>query len=167
MAVLYRLSQNNNKKNTKAYGKWYARAVATNTIGLNEVAQRIQQNCSMKKSDVKAVLDELIEVMTQELQNSHVVKLDGLGSFRMGLNSTGTVTVREFNASKNVVGIHVCFQPEQKRGADKKTVKSLINGATVKEAPKNTVMAEPNEDEGENEGASDGNDGKDGEGGQG
>ena len=151
MSVLYRLSQNNNKKNTKAYGKWYAHAVTTNKIGLNDVALRIQQNCSMKKSDVKAVLDELIEVMTQELQNSHAVRLDGL-------------TVREFNASKNVVGVHVCFQPEQKRGADKKMIKALVAGVTVKEAPKNTVMPEPKEDEGEDTGD---NGGEGGEGGQG
>ncbi len=164
MSVLYRLIQNNNKKNTKAYGKWYAHAVTTNKIGLNDVALRIQQNCSMKKSDVKAVLDELIEVMTQELQNSHAVRLDGLGTFRMGLSSTGTVTVREFNASKNVVGVHVCFQPEQKRGADKKMIKALVAGVTVKEAPKNTVMPEPKEDEGEDTGD---NGGEGGEGGQG
>ena len=145
MSVLYRLSQNNNKKNTKAYGKWYAHAVTTNKIGLNDVALRIQQNCSMKKSDVKAVLD-------------------GLGTFRMGLSSTGTVTVREFNASKNVVGVHVCFQPEQKRGADKKMIKALVAGVTVKEAPKNTVMPEPKEDEGEDTGD---NGGEGGEGGQG
>ena len=147
MAILYRLSQNNNRKNTKAYGKWYARAVSTNQIGLNEVSQRIQQNCSMKRSDVKAVLEELIEVLTQELQNSHSVKLDGLGTFSMGLTSTGTVTVREFNAAQNVVGLHVNFLPDRKRGTDKKYIIALTNGATVKEAPKNTVLPEPEEDE--------------------
>ena len=115
-----------------------------------EVALRIQQNCSMKKSDVKAVLDELIEVMTQELQNSHVVKLDGLGSFRMGLNSTGTVTVREFNASKNITGTKINFLPFRTRDANTKAYTSPMTSAWhIQEAPKNTVLPEPNEDEGE------------------
>ena len=149
MAVLYRLTQNMNKKNTKAYGKWYPRAVMTNQLTLNDVAQRIQQNCSMKRSDVKAVLEELVEVMTQELQNSHSVRLDGFGTFRMGLTSAGSVTVREFNAAKDVLGVHVCFVPEGKRGVDKKMVRVLTTGASVKEAPKNTVLPEPKEDEGE------------------
>ena len=83
---------------------------------------------------------------------------------RRKISSTGTVTVREFNASKNVVGVHVCFQPEQKRGADKKMIKALVAGVTVKEAPKNTVMPEPKEDEGEDTGD---NGGEGGEGGQG
>ena len=51
MSVLYRLYQNNNKKNTKAYGKWYAKAVQTNVYGTDELAQEVQRNCSMKKSD--------------------------------------------------------------------------------------------------------------------
>ena len=99
MAVLYRLYQNNNKKNTKAYGKWFAKAVHTNVYGTDELAQEVQRNCSMKKSDVKAVIEELCEVMARELGNSHAIKLSGLGTFRAGLKSTGTVTVREFNAS--------------------------------------------------------------------
>lgn len=159
MPVLYRLSQNMNKKNTKAFGKWYARAVMTNQLTLNDVAQRIQQNCSMKRSDVKAVLEELVEVMTQELQNSHSVRLDGLGTFKMGLRSKGSVTVREFNAAHDVTGMHVCFLPEGKRGVDKKMVRVLVSGATVKEAPKNTVLPEPKEDETD--------DSTDGEGGEG
>ena len=92
MSVLYRLYQNNNKKNTKAYGKWYAKAVQTNVYGTDELAQEVQRNCSMKKSDVKAVIEELCEVMARELGNSHTIKLSGLGTFRAGLKSTGTVT---------------------------------------------------------------------------
>ncbi|MBP3757804.1 MAG: HU family DNA-binding protein [Prevotella sp.] len=85
MSVLYRLYQNQNKKNTKAYGKWYAKAVHTNVYDTDKLAEEVQRNCSMKKSDVKAVIEELIEVMARELGNSHAVTLDGLGLFRVGI----------------------------------------------------------------------------------
>ena len=153
MAVLYRLYQNNNKKNTKAYGKWYAKAVHTNEYGTDELAQEVQRNCSMKKSDVKAVIEELCEVMARELGNSHAIKLQGLGTFRAGLKSTGTVTVREFNASKNITGTKINFLPFRTRDASTKAYTSPMTSAWhIQEAPKNTVLPEPNEDEGDGEG---------------
>ena len=88
MSVLYRLYQNNNKKNTKAYGKWYAKAVTTNVYSTDELALEVQRNCSMKKSDVKAVIEELCEVMARELGNSHVIELVGVGRFYPKVSST-------------------------------------------------------------------------------
>ncbi len=148
MSVLYRLYQNNNRKNTKAYGKWFAKAVQTNTYGTDELAQEVQRNCSMKKSDVKAVIEELCEVMARELGNSHAIKLSGLGTFRAGLKSTGTVTVREFNASKNITGTKINFLPFRTRDASTKSYTSPMTSAWhIQEAPKNTVLPEPNEDD--------------------
>ena len=159
MAVLYRLYQNNNKKNTKAYGKWFAKAVHTNVYGTDELAQEVQRNCSMKKSDVKAVIEELCEVMARELGNSHAIKLSGLGTFRAGLKSTGTVTVREFNASKNITGTKINFLPFRTRDASTKSYTSPMTSAWhIQEAPKNTVMPEPQEDEGEGGEGTGGND---------
>ena len=144
MAVLYRLYQNQNKKNTKAYGKWYAKAVSTNVYGTDELAQEVQRNCSMKKSDVKAVIEELCEVMARELGNSHVIELEGVGKFYPRIKSTGTVTVREFNASKNIVATGIRFNPTKKRVSGTNGVYfPMTQGWHVQEAPKNTVLPEP------------------------
>jgi predicted histone-like DNA-binding protein len=149
MSVLYRLYQNQNKKNTKAYGKWYAKAVHTNVYDTDKLAEEVQRNCSMKKSDIKAVIEELIEVMARELGNSHAVKLDGLGLFRVGIRSEGSVTVREFNAAKDITGTRINFLPERRKDASTQSYSSnLTRGWSIKEAPKNTVMPEPKEDEG-------------------
>ena len=79
MAVFYRLSQVTSPKQ-KGYGKWYPRAVMTTTVDTNELANIMQRNCTVKKSDIVAVITELIETMQDQLQDSKRVKLNGFGS---------------------------------------------------------------------------------------
>ena len=74
MAVLYRLSQNK-MSNSKANGKWFAQAVMTGTIDTDALAEIMQRNCTVKKSDILAVISELIETMQDQLQNSKRIKL--------------------------------------------------------------------------------------------
>ena len=106
-----------------------------NTVETKDLAARIQANCTVKKSDVLAVLDELVEVMKEELQNSNRVKLNGFGSFKLGLKTSPADTQMEFNVSQNVKGIHVNFQPELTIDRTGKRNKVFINGCKVKQAP--------------------------------
>ena len=69
MAVFYRLSQVTSPKQ-KGYGKWYPRAVMTNTVDTDALATIMQRNCTVKKSDILAVISELIETMQDQLQDS-------------------------------------------------------------------------------------------------
>ena len=81
MAVLYKLYQDN--RDTSSHkGEWYARAKTLDTVTLNEIAQRIQDNTTAKKADALAVLTEMVEVVRDYLQKSYRVKIDGLGSCR-------------------------------------------------------------------------------------
>ena len=88
MAVFYRLSQVTSPKQ-KGYGKWYPRAVMTTTVDTNELANIMQRNCTVKKSDIVAVITELIETMQDQLQDSKRVKLNGFGTFKIGLSGEG------------------------------------------------------------------------------
>ena len=56
--INYRLVQDKSS-NPRKSGKWYAKAVIGQTVTTDQIADRIQKNCSMKKSDVVAVLSEL------------------------------------------------------------------------------------------------------------
>ena len=110
MAVKYRLMKNNDA--SSAYnGQYYAKAVMTDEINLDELAERIQRNCSMKKSDVLGVLTEMVEVMKDELQASHKVVVDGLGTFKIGIKGTYAKTVQAFNPQTNIQSYHVNFRP--------------------------------------------------------
>ena len=66
MSVKYRLYRNN-ISNTGTHRKWYARAVVSRTVGIDEIAARIQDGCTVKRSDVLAVLCELSEAVRDEL----------------------------------------------------------------------------------------------------
>ena len=140
MAVLFRLMKNNNKYNA-AYGKWYAQSVMTETIDTDQLATIMQRNCTVKKSDILAVITELIETMQDQLQNSKRVKLNGFGAFKIGIeNSRGGVeSADKFDARKDIKGLHVLFQPEVKTDSSGLRQKTFISGCSVQEAPKNDV----------------------------
>lgn len=141
MAVMYKLYQNN-RKNFVNKGHWYARAINTQTVETSELADRIQRNCTVKRSDVVAVLTELVEVMQDELQASHAVKLNGFGTFKMGISSTGAPALSKWNTSKNIKGLHILFSPEGKKDANGKMRRTFLSGCVVKEAPKNDIADE-------------------------
>ncbi|SHK89087.1 HU family DNA-binding protein [Xylanibacter ruminicola] len=153
MAVLYRLSQNK-MKDSSAHGKWFAQAAMTGTVDTDALAEIMQRNCTVKKSDILAVISELIETMQDQLQNSKRVKLNGFGAFKIGIENAkgGAQTAAEFSASKNIKGLHVLFQPEVKTDSTGQRRKAFISGCTVQEAPKNNVdttkPAEDAEDDG-------------------
>ena len=139
MAVMYKLYQNN-RKDSKTKGKWYARAIYTQMVETDALADRIQRNCTVKRSDVLAVLSELVEVMQDELQQSHVVKLNGFGLFKIGLQSKPADTAAKFNVSEHVVNYRVNFCPEMKGGGKgRKRNRKFLDDVRVTEAPKNAV----------------------------
>ena len=110
--IRYKLYQDN-RKNSTTRGQWYARAAVMGVTDLETLAARIQRNCTAKKSDVMAVLTELVEVMQDELQEGRRVKLDGFGSFKIGISTTGAESPKLFTPTKNVKGVHVLFQRKQ------------------------------------------------------
>ena len=138
MAVFYKLYQDK-RTSSKLKGQWYARAVHTGTVDIDDLAEEMQANCTVKRADIVAVLSELVETMKKHLQMSHRVKLDRLGSFKIGMSTKPALTVGEFTASNNVKSVHVLFQPETKIEKDKTRVRALLSGCKVQELPKNAV----------------------------
>ena len=89
-------SQNKNSF-SQAYGKYFAQAVYDNHfIGTEELSDFIQRQASVKKSDIKAVLQELGEAFKHFFEMGQKIKLDDCGA--------QTITTRR-----------VLFQPETTR----------------------------------------------------
>jgi len=106
--------QNNNSKST-AYGKWFATAVYDQRfVETEELANYIQQQASVKKSDIKAVLDELGGAMKHYFELGQKVKLDGIGIFKVGFSSIGTSDKLGCTAA-TITTRRVLFQPETVR----------------------------------------------------
>lgn len=139
MAVYYRLHQDN-RENSTTKGKWLARTAMIDTVNLEALAEIMQNNCTVKISDIKGVLRELQEVMTDQLQSGKHVKIDGLGTFYIGLESNGAASAKEFDANVNIKGMHVCFIRERHKGQGKTSVYSLTSGVKFEELPKYNVV---------------------------
>lgn len=141
MSVFYKLYQDN-RMNSSKKGQWYARAVTTDTVTTDDLADIMQNNCTVKRADILAVISELVETMKTELQNSRRVKLDRFGTFKIGLSSKASPTVKDFNTATHVRSLHVLFQPELKIDKNRKRTKQFLTGCKVQELPKNDVMPE-------------------------
>ena len=105
----------NNNPNSPAYGKFFAQAVYDGKfIETDELATYIQQQASVKKSDIGAVLDELGEAMKHYFELGQKVRIKGLGIFKVGFSSIGVDSVDDCTAA-TITERRVLFQPESER----------------------------------------------------
>jgi len=80
-------SKNNNMR-SNAFGKFFAKAVYDKAfIGTKQLAEFIQTQASVKRSDIIAVLDELGSAMKHFFELGQKVQLDGIGIFKVGFSS--------------------------------------------------------------------------------
>lgn len=131
MALKFRMKQRSVGLGQQKTLKWFPHPVVINQVDLRELAQQIQDNCTVKRADVLAVLDELVQQMTRELQNSHSVKLDGFGSFRMGIEAEGVSKPEDFDQVKNIKRLKVIFLPEGRVTPNGVHTRALITGCRV------------------------------------
>ena len=131
MAILYKILQDT-RENSLTSGQWFARAVHTQAIELEAMAHEIEENVSVKYSDVSAVLIELINVMNRHLNASERVVLNGFGSFKIGLKTKGSLRKEDFSASKNIVGSRLNFCPEWKVTKEGHRIRKFLSDVTVK-----------------------------------
>ena len=147
-------SQNKNSF-SQAYGKYFAQAVYDNHfIGTEELSDFIQRQASVKKSDIKAVLQELGEAFKHFFEMGQKIKLEGIGILKVGFSSIGVTKAEDCGAS-TITTRRVLFQPETERvvvGQTKKgdgTVKqkyvtaiSLLKDVVFEETHDNSMNVE-------------------------
>ena len=114
MAQKFIKSKNNNRQ-SDAYGKYFATAVYDEKfITTDQIADFIQQQCSIKKSDIKAALDELGGAMKHFFELGQKIRLDGIGIFKVGFSSIGVTKVEDCSAA-TITERRILFQPETER----------------------------------------------------
>lgn len=111
MSVKYKLVQDN-RSNSNHHGEWYARAVVTDVVTTDELAEAIERTCTVTKSDIVAVLNSLSEVMHDELLDGKRVVLDGIGSFKVGMKTAPAANPADWSPSTHLKGYHIVFKPE-------------------------------------------------------
>ena len=85
--------------------------------------------------------------MRDQLQDSKRVKLDGFGSFKIGINCKGARSAKAFTVNDNIDDLHVVFTPERTTDNAGNRVKQFLQGATCQELPDNKVVKEDEEPE--------------------
>ena len=110
---------------------WYGRAWHPGVLDTRALAKRIEQNVSVKESDVYAVLIELAQVMTYELQNGNKCHLDRFGYFGVSLRSTGAATEKDFSIKENIKNAKCIFTPEYTKTTNAVTGKSQLSSRAL------------------------------------
>ena len=158
-------SQNKNSFSA-AYGKYFATAVYDNHfIGTEELSDFIQRQASVKKSDIKAVLQELGEAFKHFFELGQKIKLDGIGIFKVGFSSIGVVKLEDCGA-QTITTRRVLFQPEttrvvvgQQKMDDGSVKQKYVNAITMlkdvvfEETHDNAMNVEPESSNGNNSNA--------------
>lgn len=133
MAIRYKLVQNKISGHD-CYGKFYARSIKSGEVGMKEIERIIEQNCSLKRSDVRAVLTELVDTIKGKLQDGYTVNLDELGRLSLGVKSEGVYRAADFNVKKHITGVSVNYRPCTHRigNGDRHLVAPLAEGCDFK-----------------------------------
>ena len=78
------------KANKEGVKTWHPALVKIkNVINTQTMAEGFAEKASLTPGDVQNVVRNLLSVMRVHLLNSHSVRLEGLGTFTMGIRSRG------------------------------------------------------------------------------
>ena len=108
--VTYSVSPRINPRDKEAAPKYYGHVQASGDINIREMSERIQQTCTVHKSDVYAVLVALEDVITEALRGGEIVRLGELGTLQIGISSKGAVTEEDYSDSL-ITKARINFRP--------------------------------------------------------
>ena len=113
--ILYEVKQNL-ADGSKAFGKWFARVKALETLNTRKLANHISEHGSIYTPDVVyGVLEKFRSCMLEMLLNSKKVKIEGLGTFYTTLENEkgGALKKEDYSVNKHMKALHIRFLPEQ------------------------------------------------------
>lgn len=98
----------------KEHGVYFPMAVTVGKpVETKEVAERLALISTVSKSDVAAVLGDLAGVIADLMKQGKSVRLEGLGTFRLTLDTKGVKQEADFDFQKQLKGVRVQFTPER------------------------------------------------------
>lgn len=101
MPIEYDFYRNPNSQGTNKK-RYHARVVSSNRISTNELAEEIQNECSLTITDVKAVLIALGDKLAKHLGDGSKVHLEGIGYFQVNLQCKEEVRTTRSIRSENI-----------------------------------------------------------------
>ena len=117
----------NNNEHSDAYRKFYGRVKHSTEIDAKTLCAHTAKDSGIEESDVAIVFDALLKQIEEQLCNGHPIKVEGLGTMKVGISSTGVSEneirekypdfdpevedIRKYLNSRQVKGAHFLFVP--------------------------------------------------------
>ena len=97
----YKASSNNELTD----GKVYARAVVSQTIGLEGLAAHMSKHDTVySKGVILGLLTDMVDCIQELTLEGTAVKIPDLAIFSVGIKSTGAESAEQFSAQENITG---------------------------------------------------------------
>ena len=146
MSIEYDFYRNPNSQGTNKK-RYHARVVSGDRISTDELAEEIQNECSLTKADVKAVLIALGDKLAKHLGEGNKVYLEGIGYFQVNLKCKEEVRSTHAIRSENVEFKSVSYRADnelKKRLRNQKIQRSLkkVHSITMTEEEIDQALTE-------------------------
>ena len=93
----------NNQEGSDNYKKWYARAVAEDTVDLDKLAEHMSKHHTpYSQGCIRGVLRDMVDCVKELVLDGKNVKIDDLAIFSVGINTIGAKTAEEFTPAANI-----------------------------------------------------------------
>lgn len=126
--VKIRVYQNNNTY-SNAYGKFYGRVQHSTEIDVPTLCAHVAMDSGVEQAQVAIVFDAVAKQMKEQLCNGHPIKVEGIGTFKIGIQSEGwgpeevrkiyknfdpeTEDIRKYLSARQVKKAYVLFMPTE------------------------------------------------------
>ena len=104
------------RKAIPSNGKYVARVAHLQTVTNEMIEEEVQANCTVKRSDVKAVLTELADTLRRHLQDGDIIKLDEIGTLKLEIIAKPVADKSDFSTAKHISGVRLHIIPESRNG---------------------------------------------------
>ena len=127
MPIYYSVAERGDPTKPEAPKKFYATAKSLKRTDLDEISKDIARgSTTVSEADVRAVLVELADQISERIVGGETVHLGNLGYFRATLKSKGADTEKEVT-SASIEDVRVRFSPG-------KDLEARLNSAEFKKA---------------------------------
>ena len=103
----------NQMTTSKSYGMIFGRVFSRNGLNLKGFAKHVSEHGGLVKYDLMVlVLQNIVECLKELLTQGVPVKLDGLGTFSIGIQSKPAANVESYNCGTHITALRINFRPE-------------------------------------------------------
>jgi predicted histone-like DNA-binding protein len=111
MSVKFLTVARGNPADPSAPKKFYALAKASGELTFRELGKEIADgSTTISDTNVLAVLNDLVKLLSRHLSNGEIVRFGDFGSFQISLHSEGAETAEKFRSSM-IKSTKVVFRP--------------------------------------------------------